>query len=138
MEVTKEKENKETKDPKNLLEWGVFTVGLVLVLAIFAYLGYETYTHAPMSPELSVEYWPAPTKAQPYRYHVLVRNTGGETAESVTLELVMQQGSTVIERSELQIMYVPQESEREGWINFSRKPATANAVSARIMSYQKP
>ncbi len=132
------REKDETKDPKNLLEWGVFFMGLLLVIGIFAYLGYQTYHYKPSSPELTVELRPEPTKAQPYRYHLVVRNTGGETAESVEVEVVMHEGGAVKESAVLQLMYVPQESEREGWVNFSQKPASDSDLSARVSSYQKP
>lgn len=134
----KEKEKKEIKDQKNLLEWAVFWLGLLLVLSIFAYLGYQTYHHKPTSPELVVEFWPEPTEAQPYRYHVVVQNTGGETAEAVLVELKLQQEGKEVEKAELELMYVPQESKREGWVNFSQRPAGQSAVSARVASYQKP
>ena len=134
----KEKGRKEIKDQKNLLEWAVFWLGLLLVLAIFAYLGYQAYHQKPSTPELVVEFWPEPTAAQPYRYHVVVRNSGGETAETVLVELKLQQGGEEVETAELEFMFVPQESKREGWVNFSEKPATKSAVSARVASYQKP
>lgn len=134
----KEKKTEKTKDKKNLLEWVVFGLGLLLVLSIIAYLGYQAYHHKSTPPELVVEFWPEPSEAQPNRYHVVVRNTGGETAESVTVELVLQQGGKEVEKAELQLMFVPQESEREGWVNFSQKPASKSAISARVASYQKP
>ena len=136
MEKLKEKE--EVKDQKNLLEWAVFWLGLALLLSIFAYLGYQVYSHKPSPPEILVEYWPEPSEAQPNRYHVVVRNTGGETAESVLVELVLEQGGEEVEKAELQLTYVPQESKREGWVNFSQKPAAGGTVSARVASYQKP
>lgn len=138
MEVKHKKEKNETKDQKNLLEWAVFWLGLLLVLSILAYLGYQTYYHKPSSPELSVQFWPEPTEMQPYRYHVEVQNTGGETAGSVQVEVVLQQDGKEVEKAELQLNFVPQESKREGWVNFSQKPATKGAVSARVASYQKP
>lgn len=134
----KKRGNQNIKDQKNLLEWGVFWLGLLLVLSILVYLGYEAYHYKPSSPELYVEYWPDPTGAQPNRYRVVVSNRGGETAESVQVELVLQQGGKEVEKAELEIAFVPQESKREGWVNFSHKPPSKNAISARVISYQKP
>ena len=136
MENLKEKE--EVKDKKNLLEWAVFWLGLALLLSIFTYLGYQVYNHKPSPPEILVEYWPEPSEAQPNRYRVAVRNTGGETAESVLVELVLEQDGEEVEKAELQLNFVPQESKREGWVNFSQKPAAGATVSARVASYQKP
>lgn len=116
----------------------MFWLSLLLLLSIFAYLGYQAYHYKSSPPELVVEFWPEPSKAQPNRYHVVVRNIGGETAESVTVELVLQQGGKEVEKAELQLMFVPQESKREGWVNFSQKPTSNSAVKARVASYQKP
>lgn len=116
----------------------MFWVSLLLVIALFAYLGYQAYAYVPSSPEIHVEFWPDPTEHQPNRYHVLVHNKGGDTAESVMVELELKEGGETVEKVELQMMFVPQESRREGWVNFSQKPSDKNNVSARVLSYQKP
>ena len=135
----KEKERKEeVDDQKNLLEWAVFWMSLLLVLSLLAYLGYQAYHKKPATPELAVEFWPEPTEAQPNRYHIIVHNTGGETAGTVLVELQLEQEGKEVEKGELEFMFVPQESKREGWVNFSQKPDSGNAVSARVVSYQKP
>lgn len=128
----------ETKDPKNLLEWTVFWVSLLLLATIFGYLGYQAFSYKPSSPELQVKVKPDPTEQQPNRYHVLVYNKGGETAGSVRVELEMKEAGKPVEKIELQMMFVPQESSREGWANFSRKPTSEHSVSAHVVSYQQP
>ena len=126
------------KDQKNMLEWAVFWVSLLLLVSIFGYLGYQAYSYKPSSPEIQVEVQPDPTEQQPNRYHVVVHNKGGETAESVLVELALEEEGKPVEKAELQIMFVPQESRREGWVNFIRAPLSENNVKARVMSYQKP
>lgn len=126
------------KDRKNLLEWVVFWVSLLLVITILGYLGYQAYSYKPSSPEIHVEVKPDPTEQQPNRYHVQVHNKGGETAESVQVELELKENGKTVEKIELQLMFVPQESRREGWANFSRKPKRKEDVSAHVVSYQKP
>lgn len=128
----------EVIDQKNLLEWTVFWVSLLLVVSIFGYLGYQAYSFKPSSPELQVEVKPDPTEQQPNRYHVLVRNKGGETATTVLVELELKEEGKPVEKIDLQMMFVPQESSREGWANFTRKPTTEKNVSAHVVSYQKP
>lgn len=137
-EQAKDTESKPVKDQKNPLEWAVFGISLLTILAIFVYLIYQTLNYKPSSPELFVEYWPDPTEAQPHRYHVVVQNTGGETAESVQVELRLEQANQETEKATLELPYVPQESRREGWVNFSSKPVHEKAVTGKVVSYQKP
>lgn len=132
------KENKENKDGKNALEWGVFSISLLLVLAILGYLGYKTYTNQPSPPDLQVEYRSSPTQGAPYRFHVTVKNKGGETAEQVSIELVMMGDTTTIEKAELQLPFVPTSSKREGWLNFSNDPAKADTIISRVKGFSKP
>jgi uncharacterized protein (TIGR02588 family) len=134
----KEEHHEEIKDQKNLLEWAVFWVSLLLIIAIISYLGYQTFQHKPASPEIHVEFWPDPAELQPNRYRVKVHNKGGETAENVRVELVLNNGASEPEKVELEMPFVPQESSREGWVNFSQKPSGRDAVSANVVSYQKP
>lgn len=136
-----DKENKKEpsyKDKKNFLEWTVFAVSLLMVAGILIYLGYKTYTHQPSPPNIQVEYRPNPTRLTPYRYHLIVNNTGGETAEEVIIELVLKKDTIIMEKAEMNLPFVPQSSKREGWINFTMDPNEADTVVARVMSFKKP
>lgn len=132
------KAQQEVKDQKNLLEWGVFWISLLLILGVIGYLSYQVYIYTPSSPEIRVEIQPEPTAHQPNRYHVLVHNDGAITAEAVKVELVLQEAGEEVEKVELEMMWVPQQSRREAWANFTRKPTDADNISARVVSYQKP
>ncbi|MFD3001507.1 hypothetical protein ACFS7Z_14145 [Pontibacter toksunensis] len=140
MQISNDDKNNQQgiKDRKNLLEWIVFWVSLLLVITILGYLGYQAYSYKPSSPEIQVEVKPDPTAQQPFRYHVQVYNKGGETAESVQVEVELKENGKTVEKIELQLMFVPQESRREGWVNFNRKPNNREDVSAHVVSYQKP
>jgi uncharacterized protein (TIGR02588 family) len=125
-------------DKKNFLEWTVFTVSLLLVLSTVVYLIYQLYTEKEETPDIQTEYWADPSEHNPYRYRVVLYNRGGQTAESVTVELTVKQGNKNIEKAELQISFVPKESKREGWVNFSKDPTKADTLEARVLSYKKP
>jgi len=125
-------------DDKNKLEWTVFFCSLILVLAVLGYLVYQVYTATKETPDLVVEAWQDPSDHNPYRYRVLVYNMGGQTAETVTIEVVVKKDGKDVEKAELQIPFVPKESEREGWVNFSKNPALADTVVAHVISYYKP
>jgi uncharacterized protein (TIGR02588 family) len=135
---TENEKEQSGKDHKNELEWAVFAIGLLLVAGILGYLGYKIFTHQPSPPDLQVEYSSSPTETAPYRYHVVVKNNGGETAEEVSIELVLEGDSATIEKAELQLPFVPQASKREGWVNFSKNPDTADTIMTRVVSFKKP
>ncbi|MBF9254444.1 hypothetical protein I2I11_14160 [Pontibacter sp. 172403-2] len=141
--MSKEPDNQSEQDnqqgdQKNWLEWAVFGLSLLLVLTILVYLGYKTYTQKPATPDLYVEYQPDPSPHSPFRYHVSVHNTGGKTAEVVQVEMVLWQGGEEMEKAEMQIDFAPQKSKREGWVLFSKDPALADSVVARVVSYKQP
>lgn len=116
----------------------MFALSLVLVLAILAYLGYQTYTHEASTPDLQVVSWYDPSEHAPNRYHVLLENKGGETAEEVLVELVLMKGGAEVETAELQIPFAPRESKREGWVAFKNKPEHADTVMVSVVSYKRP
>ncbi len=132
------KNDKNNLDHKNGLEWTVFACSILLVLGILAYLIFKSYNHKTSIPEIHVEFAQSPTATMPYLYHVTIKNNGGETAEEVKIELVIQRDSVIIDKAELQLSFVPQKSQREGWLNFSQKVNDGDIVTARVLSFKKP
>ena len=126
------------KDKKNVLEWVVFTLSVFIVVGVLAYLGYKTYTHQTSPPDIQVQYSPNPTSEAPYRYHVIIQNTGGETAEEVIIELMLKENGEVVERSQVQLSFLPTLSKHESWVNFTKNPALADTVISRVISFKKP
>src|SRR5690606_28093111 len=137
--MTEEKEEKEhPEDKKNILEWIIFSLSLLLISGIFGYLIYQSVIYEPGSPDLVVTFKSDPSPNSPYRFHVSVENKGQETAEEVNIELVLKKGGQELEMATLQIPYSPKESTREGWLNFSKNPAMADTLYSRVVSYKKP
>ena len=135
---TKKKNKAGGDDDKNALEWSVFAVSLLLVLGIVAYLSYQVYTDKPSTPDLVVEYFHDPSTNAPQRYRVVVHNLGGETAEEVQIELVVEKGGEEVENAELSIAFAPKASKREGWVNFKDDPKQGDTLVARVVSYKRP
>lgn len=133
-----QQENQHPKEKKNALEWAVFGLSLLLLLAIFGYLGYHVHKHQTSPPELQVEYSPAPSPHTPFRYHVVVHNRGGSTAEEAHLEFLMKRDTVVLDKAQLTFSWVPQSSKREGWVIFSKDPAKADTIVAQVLGYKKP
>lgn len=125
-------------DKKNFLEWTVFYISLLLVLSTVIFLAYQVYNEKEESPDIQAEYYSDPSEHNPYRYRVILYNRGGQTAETVTVEVAVKKGGKDVEKAELQIPFVPKESKREGWVNFSEDPSKADTVEARVLSYKKP
>lgn len=134
----KKDQDDEYEGSKNILEWAVFAVGLIIILAILSYLSYKTYTHQPSPAEIEIQYTLSPSDNVPYRFHVIAYNRGGETAESVIVELELQNADTTMEMSEITFQFVPQSSKREGFIIFRTDPAEADSIFARVVSFNKP
>ncbi|GHA55114.1 hypothetical protein [Pontibacter akesuensis] len=133
-----EKKNKDIKDQKNWLEWVVFGVSLVLVLSIVTYLGYQAYIHKPVTPKLTAEKFHDPSDNAPNRYRIVLHNKGGETAEEVKVEVRLLRNGEVLEESELGFPFAPQESQREGWVNFRSNTEPQDSVLVHVVSYKKP
>jgi uncharacterized protein (TIGR02588 family) len=138
MSTENEEKEKRKEDKKNVLEWIVFSISLLLIVGTIGYLGYKTYTHQPSPPDIIVRYSPNPTDNAPYRYHLVIQNIGGETAEEVLIELILQESGRTIERSEVRLSFVPQQSKQESWVNFTNDPALADTILAKVVSFKKP
>lgn len=132
------KNDHRTGNNKNLLEWMVFAVSLLLVTGTLGYIGYQMYTGSDGPPEIEVTTVQKPSDSAPNRYHVRLDNRGGSTAESVLIEFRLQREDSVLEKAELQLQYLPKASTREGWIIFSTRPTDEDTVLARIVSFKNP
>lgn len=131
-------QNKNSKIQKNILEWIVFSSSLLLILGVLAYLTYQTIIYQPSSPNLRVEYAHDPSKDAPYRYHLTIINSGGQTAEEVKVEASLEKDGKTIEKAELTIPFSPKASKSEGWVNFKTNPSNADSLLARVVGFKKP
>ncbi|MGI8734539.1 MAG: hypothetical protein ACR2LM_14695 [Pyrinomonadaceae bacterium] len=125
------------KTKKNWLEWFVFALGLILVSATLSYLIYAgaSMGHEPPSIEVLLG---TPEKQQfNFIVPVTVLNHGDETAEGVSIEVVMETGGEVKARGELEVAFLPRHATREGWVTFEQDPRTSQ-LKARVLGYQKP
>lgn len=136
--MTEKETQDEVKDRKNWFEWLVFVVGLLLMLNIIGYLIYQAYTRKPASPDLVAENFPDPGEHAPYRYRIVLHNKGGETAEQVKLKVETQTGGEAVESADIDFPFAPQESKREGWVNFDKDPQLADTVVVKVVSYKRP
>ena len=131
-------ENKNIAPDKNLLEWAVFGLSFLLVLAILGYLAFRAAKHVNSPPDLSVEHTLQPGHNNENRYRIKVYNKGGQTAENVKIEVTLKNAQRKEQKANLDLPFSPVNSEREGWVVFEGIPMSADSVSAKIVSYKKP
>jgi len=125
---------------KNWLEWVVFGVGLALVVSTLSYLVYDGATAADTPPDIEVRVGLEGLRqgAAGFLVPVTVVNRGGQTAEGVLVEVVLESGAAAEpERAELTLAFLPRGGTREGWVTFRTDPR-AGTLTARALGYEKP
>ena len=122
---------------KNWLEWSVFTVSLLLVVTVVAYLAYDAISTNDAPPDLAVQLGTPEQHSGYFAVPITVTNAGDLTAEGVVVEVVVERGDEE-EQAQLEIAYVPRQSQREGWVTFEQDPQTADRMTARAIGYEQP
>lgn len=120
-----------------LSEWIAAAFGLLLLLGCTGFLLYDALTgdHQPPSPAVRI----TGIEAQDGRFLVRLRvvNQSRETASGLRIEGELRRGPEVVERSAMDLDYLPGRSSREGGLFFREDPRTLQlVVSPR--SYQQP
>ncbi|HEY0077304.1 MAG TPA: hypothetical protein VGB73_01570 [Pyrinomonadaceae bacterium] len=122
---------------KNWLEWSVFAVGLVLVLFTLGYLAYVGATMGDEPPNIEVRLGTPERRPHNFIVPVALVNHGDQTAESVTVEVVLESEGQQKERGELVVAFLPRRATHEGWVAFNQDPRTGE-LKARVLGYGKP
>lgn len=122
---------------KNPLEWAVFTVSLLAILATVGLLIQDAVTDTGSPPDLRVELGPVEARAGVFAVPVTVRNLGDETAEGVLIEVELERPGMAPERAEIEMAFVPRQSRREGWVTFRHDPRRGR-LTGRAVGYEKP
>ena len=126
------------KPAKNMLEWSVFAISALLIVAVLAILIREAMTEGNRPPLLRVTTGDAlPDGHGGHRVPVTVRNDGDRTAAEAKIELALEEGGREVERGEITLPFVPQRSSRTGWVVFKRDPKCCELL-VRAIGYQQP
>jgi len=106
---------------KNALEWTVFGLGLLLLMATLGYLVREAFTTGSRPPELVVHLGAPRQVMESFQVPVTVVNRGDRVAEAVSVTITL---AAKAEREEavLSIAFLPHHSRREGWVTFRGDP----------------
>lgn len=125
-----------TRLDKNVLEWTVFGISLLLVLATFGYLVREALTASDGPPDVVVVLGAPRPGAGGHMVPVSAENRGGETAEEVRITVRLEAGGGQ-EEAVLVVPYLPREARRTGWVSFQGDPRAGQLRVAGV-SYQAP
>lgn len=126
-----------SKPDKNPLEWTVFAIGLVLVVATLGYLVRESVVGAGGPPEVVARLGETRPTASGYLVPVEVANDGQTTAEDVRVPIFLDLPGGKREEAELSIAFLPRGSSRSGWVSFRDDPRRGT-LSLGAIAFEAP
>jgi uncharacterized protein (TIGR02588 family) len=110
------------KPTKNRLEWTVFGIGLVLVLATLGFLARESVVGRGEPPDVVVRLGEPRRSQSGWLVPVEVTNSGGSTAEDVRVPILLELAGGRKEEAELGIAFLARGSTRNAWVSFRNDP----------------
>lgn len=119
------------------LEWIASGTGLLLLLCMFGFIGWQALNDATSPPVISVETTNVEPVAGGYRVMFQARNAGGAAAAQVRIEGTLAVGNRPPEVSSVILDYIPGQSSREGGLFFMEDPRSGN-LTARASGFAKP
>ncbi len=125
------------KPKKNWLEWMVFAVGLLLVLATLGYLVRESLVTNDGPPDVVARLGTHRPAAGGYLVPIEVLNVGEATAEDVRVPVLLELPEGVREEAQLDIAFLPRGSVRKGWASFRNDPARGSLTVGAI-AFEEP
>lgn len=124
---------------KNALEWAVFGVSLVLVLAALGYLIFWAVSQRSDRPYLTVR--PGTPMPQAggggFVVPVTVFNQGDRTTEDVQVQVRLVRDGEAVETVDLVFPLLPYGSQREGEVVFRQDPSSG-VIEAYVTGYLQP
>ena len=126
-----------SKPAKNALEWTVFAIGLVLVLATLGFLVRESIVSDGGPPEVVARLGEARPSRGGHLIPVEVANVGQTTAEDVLVPIFLDLEHGSREEAELNIAFLPRDSKRNGWVSFREDPRRGR-LSLGAIAFEVP
>lgn len=119
-------------------EWVTFTISSLIVAVLIGLVLFAWSIQGSEPPILTIEN-SNEIRVEQGQFYVpfTIKNTGGDTAESVQVIGELRSGETVLETGEQQIDFLSSGEEAEGAFIFSRDPRRGN-LSIRVASYRLP
>jgi uncharacterized protein (TIGR02588 family) len=117
--------------------WGIAFLGLALIAGSIAFMLYQAVAGDSSPPDITVHVDSIVPTRNGYLVMFRAVNDGGSTAEGVTIEGVIRNGTEIMETSHTVIEFVPAHSEREGGLFFGSDPALSQ-FQLRAKGYENP
>lgn len=115
----------------------VGVLGVMLVVGLLCFLGYQALAGAEGGPELSVDVERVERGEDQFVVHVRIRNEGGKTARNVSVSGALTDGDRTLEQATTTVSYVPTTSFRAAALVFTRDPREVE-LSVRAAGYELP
>jgi uncharacterized protein (TIGR02588 family) len=118
-------------------EWMTAAAGLVIVLAVLAFLLIEAVRGSESPPQIRINVLGVEAQEGYYLVRLQVSNKGGSTVAQLVVEgtVTLQKGE--IQRSQVTLDYVPARSKRGAGLFFTSDPIKAR-LEVRAIGYQDP
>lgn len=113
------------------------SVGLVTVLAILGFMGWQAVNMTESPPAVTVRPGQISRTGGGYVVEITARNASMTTVADLHVEGALTQGEVEVERSEVTLSYVPAQSEARGGLIFTHDPARYR-LEIRPTGYQEP
>jgi uncharacterized protein (TIGR02588 family) len=121
---------------KNLLEWAVFGLSTILILAVIAVLGMEVFATGDAPPQLRVETGTSIPGEQELLLPVSITNIGDRVAEQVQLSFTVVRANSGQEEFTLTIDLLPRMMSQEYLLQLHPDGGTVERVEWRIGGFQ--
>lgn len=122
---------------KNAVEWAVFGLSLLLVVALGGFLAVDSVAGADAPPALAVRPGAPVARGGAVEIPVAVENSGDQAAEDVLVEVTVRRAGGGEERGELTLPLLPRHAVRMGVVTVRGAGAVA-AVEGRVVGYTLP
>jgi uncharacterized protein (TIGR02588 family) len=119
------------------LEWVIAAIGGLLVVGAIAYMVVFAVAELERPPAVTLSVTSVTTTPGGYLVSFRAANAGGATAAALQVSGELRKGGAVVETSAVTIDYLPQQSEREGGLVFTRDPEDLT-LSLRVEGYSEP
>jgi uncharacterized protein (TIGR02588 family) len=120
-----------------LLEWIASGIGLLLVVCMLGFIGWQALHDATSPPAITVDTADVSPVPGGYRVIFQAHNSGGAAAAQVRIEGTLSAGNQAPENSSVILDYIPGQSAREGGLFFTQDPRSGN-LALRASGFAKP
>ena len=130
-------ERKSATGRKPLLEWAAASLGLILLLALLGFIGWQAVQAPNGPPAVTVSTGRVSQVLGGYVVNVIARNPTSSTASQVEVEGTLDLKGGEAETSSVTFDYIAGGSERKGGLFFSQDPRR-HQLEVRALGYREP